>query len=121
MTYARNAHLETLICPASEVVPPPAIEEAEWDILLALHDDKKCALTVSKLAAIVSIPAGCLDLWLARLEERALIRGILNEVTRELRAILTPAGRALLNRYFAAISELSGSRRPASTQAEEWR
>lgn len=121
MTYAWNAHLEPLRRPAAEVFPPLSMDEAAWDILLALHDDQGCALTLSKLALIVSIPAESLDLWLARLEERELVRGVLNEVTRELRAILTPAGRALLNRYFAATNELSGRRRPASTQTEEWR
>ena len=121
MTHARNAHLERLTRPAAVIFPPLSMDEAAWDILLALHDDKGCALTLSKLALIVSIPAKSLGLWLGRLEERELIRGVLNEVTHELRAILTPAGRALLDRYFVATNELSGGRRPTSTQAEEWR
>lgn len=121
MTYARNACLESLTRPATEVVPPPSINEIAWDILLALHSDKGCALSLNKLGFIVSVSAATLDLWLARLEELELIRGVINEATSELRAILTPAGRVLLDRYFAATNELSGRRRPTSTHAEEWR
>lgn len=121
MTCARNAYLQRLTRSAAEIVPPPSIDEAAWDILLALHGDKGCALSLNKLGYIVSLSAETLTLRLARLEERGLVRGVLNEVTHELRAILTPAGRALLDRYFAATNELSGHRQPASTQVEEWR
>ena len=121
MTYVRNAYFESLTGRAIEVVPPPSIDEAEWDILLALHGDKVCALSLTKLGSIVSVPAENLTLRLAKLEELELIRGVLNEVTRELRAILTQAGRALLDRYFAATNELLRRRRPASAQIEEWR
>ena len=121
MTYARNASLGSLSSPAAEVVPPPSIDEAAWDILLALHGDKGCAISLSKLRHVVSVSAETLNVCLARLEELELIRGVLNEVTRELRAILTPRGRALLDRYLSAMTELSGCRRPSSTNPEEWR
>ena len=114
MTYARNAHLESLTRRATEVVPPPSIDEAAWDILLALHGDKGCALSLSKLGYIVSVSAEILNLRLARFEELELIRGVLNEVTCDLRAILTPTGRTLLDRYLSTTNELSG-RRSAST------
>lgn len=121
MTYARNAYLETLTRPATELVPPPSIDEAAWDILLALHRDRGCALSLKKLGFVASVSPETLHLWLARLEELELVRGVRNEVTRELRAMLTASGRAVLNQYFSATDELLGRRQPASTHVEEWR
>jgi len=121
MTYVPNAYLESVMRAATEVVPPPSIDEAAWDILLALHGDQGCALSLKKLGIIVSVSAENLTLRLARLEELGLVRGVLNEVTRELRAILTPASRALLNEYLAATGQLSGRRQAAPTHMEEWR
>lgn len=121
MTYVPNAYLEWLTRPATEVVPPPSIDEVGWDILLALHGDKGCALGLKKLGFIVSVSAETLTSRLARLEEFELIRGVLNEVTRELRAILTPAGRALLDGYFAATNRVSGRLQAAPTHLEQWR
>ena len=121
MTYVPNFCLASVARPVAEVVPPPSMDEAAWDMLLALHGDEGCALSLNRLRIIVSVSAEALNLWLARLEELGLIRGVLNEVTRELRALLTPAGRVLLDRYFAATNELSGRRRPASAHVEEWR
>src|SRR4029078_10140238 len=87
---------------ATNVLPPAAGEESAWDILLALHDDPTSALSLETLGGLVSLPERVLARRLASLEELQLIAGVHNEITREIRAILTPQGRALLDRYFSA-------------------
>jgi DNA-binding transcriptional ArsR family regulator len=87
-------------------VPPVMIEETGWDIVLALRSDRRSELSLARLASIVSIPQRVLEQWLARLEERKLITGAAHRWTGELLAILTPTGRALLDRYLAATSDL---------------
>jgi DNA-binding MarR family transcriptional regulator len=91
---------------ASANLPPAMIEESAWDILLALHSDRQCALSLGKLASIASLSFSALDRHLAALEERRLVTGARHGVTGELRAILTLPGRELLNRYLSASSEL---------------
>ena len=92
--------------PAAMVLPPALVEEAAWDILLALHSDEGCKLSLDKLGSVVSASQSILKQWLALLEERQLITGAKHGVAQELRAALTPAGRRLLDRYLSATSDL---------------
>lgn len=91
---------------AAALLPPATVEETGWDILLALHSDPRCELSLKKLGAMVSVPLRTLNEWLAALEERQLISGVTNEVTRELRAVLTGNARALLDRFLSAANDL---------------
>lgn len=88
------------------ILPPAVIEETPWDILLALHADRRCELTLAKLALLVSVTQPVLDRWLASLEQRQLIAGVTHRTTGEVRAILTSAGRELLDKYLSATSVL---------------
>jgi DNA-binding MarR family transcriptional regulator len=88
------------------VLPPAPAEEVAWDILLALHSDKRCELSLDKLGSIVSVPLPVLTHWLARLERRQLVAGAQHGSGQELWAVLTPAGRELLNCYLSAMSSL---------------
>ena len=88
------------------ILPPAMIEESAWDILLALHSDRRCDLGLAKLASLVSVTPSALNRWLATLEERRFITGATNGSTGELRAILTQSGRQLLDRYLSASSDL---------------
>ena len=87
-------------------VPPPAVEEAAWDILLALHTDRRHELGLTQLASRASISKTVLDIWLAQLEERELITGVPHRWTGELIAALTARGRELLDHYFSATADL---------------
>ena len=89
---------------AATLLPPALFEETAWDILLALHSDERCELSLDKLASIVSAPKPVLNHRLALLEERRLITGTKHGLAREVRAILTAAGRELLDRYLSAAS-----------------
>jgi hypothetical protein len=90
--------------PAAAIsLPPATIEETAWDILLALHSDHRRGLGLDRLARLVSVSRPVLDGWLALLEERSLITGNMHD---ELRAVLTPAARELLDRYWSATSGL---------------
>ena len=87
-------------------MPPAAVEETAWDILLALHSDRRGGLSFEKLARLVSVSEPVLDRWLSVLEQRQLITGTRHGFTSELRPVLTRAGRALLDRYLSATSDL---------------
>lgn len=87
-------------------LPPAIIEESAWDILLALHSDRGCELSLAKLASLVSVTHSALNRWLTALEQRQLIDGAKHRITGELRATLTPTGRALLDRYLSASTDL---------------
>jgi DNA-binding MarR family transcriptional regulator len=87
-------------------LPPAIIEETAWDILLALHSDRQRELSLRKLELLVSVPQRVLDRWLARLEKRGLITGSAHRPTGELTATLTEEGRALLDTYLSATSDL---------------
>jgi DNA-binding MarR family transcriptional regulator len=91
---------------AAAIQPPAMIAETPWDILLALYSDNRCDLSLARLAALVSIAPPLLHQWLAGLEQRQLISGATNRSTGELRAVLTVAGRDLLDRYLSATSML---------------
>jgi DNA-binding HxlR family transcriptional regulator len=91
---------------AAAVTPPASVDETPWDILLALHKHGQCELSLEKLGRLISVPDQVLNQRLAELEERRLITGVKNEVTNELRALLTLKGRRLLDQYLSATIEL---------------
>jgi DNA-binding MarR family transcriptional regulator len=91
---------------AATILPPAMIQETPWDILLALHSDSRCELSLGRLAALVSVTPPALNRWLAGLEQRQLITGATHRSTGELRAVLTVAGRDLLDRYLSATGML---------------
>ena len=91
---------------AATFFPPATVEETAWDILLALHSDQSCELGLDKLARMVSVRQPVLDHKLALLEQRQLITDVRDSFTGELRAVLTLAGRRLLDRYLSATSDL---------------
>ncbi|MCJ8159148.1 hypothetical protein [Sphingomonas sp. LaA6.9] len=88
------------------ILPPAMIEESAWDILLALHSDRWCDLSLAKLASLVSVTPSALNRWLTALEVRQFITGTRHSFTGELRAVLTPPTRQLLDRYLSASSDL---------------
>ena len=91
---------------AATFLPPANIDETAWDILLALHSDRRCELGLQKLCCIVSVAQRSVYRWLAALEERALVSAARVGFTQELRAVLTPAGRELIDRYLSATNDL---------------
>ena len=91
---------------AAAFLPPPTVEETAWDILLALHTDQGCELKLDKLARVASVSLTTLDRWLQQLELRRLVGRARHRSSGELRAILTPAGRDLLDRYLSAAADL---------------
>ena len=91
---------------AATSLPPALVDETCWDILLALHSDRRCELGLDKLASLVSASQEVMSRWLAALEEQQLITGDKNAITGELRATLTTAGRELLDRFLSATSDL---------------
>jgi hypothetical protein len=106
MNYDSRKDIQIRSPTASAFLPPAMIEEAGWDILLVLHSDQRCELSLEKLASIASVPATVMNRWLAGLEQRRLITGTKDSFTGELRALLTRAGRELLDRYLSAASDL---------------
>ena len=91
---------------AAAFLPPALVEETPWDILLALHSDEGGKLSLEKLASVISVPQPILNQWLALLEERQLITGAKHGVAQDLRAVMTPAGHELLDRYLCVTSNL---------------
>ena len=92
--------------PAATFLPPAMVGETGWDILLALYSNQHCKLSLGKLGALISVPQTVLTNWLAGLEERKLITGVADTLTGELWAVLTLAGRELLDKYLSATSDL---------------
>jgi DNA-binding MarR family transcriptional regulator len=91
---------------AAAFLPPALVDETGWDILLALHSDQRRYLGLGKLASLVSASNEVMTRWLSSLEEQQLVTGNKNMHTGELRALLTPAGRELLDRYLSATTDL---------------
>ena len=106
MTYDWQTSLRASDYETARIVPPATLEETGWDILLALHRDRHCDLTLQKLASVASIPEAVMNRWLATLEQRELITGVQHRWTGEILAMLTQKGRDLLDRYFSATSDL---------------
>lgn len=92
--------------PPTAFLPPAMVEETSWDILLALHSDRRRDLSLDKLASLASVSGTIMGRWLAGLEQRQLITGATDSSTGELRAVLTNAGRELLDRYLSATNDL---------------
>lgn len=92
--------------PAAALVPRAMIEEAGWDILLALHSDRRGELSLEKLASMASLHQTVMGSWLSWLEDRSLVTGTTDKFTGQLRAVLTPRGRDLLDRYLSAVGDL---------------
>jgi hypothetical protein len=97
---------------AAASLPPAMVEETGWDILLALHSDPAGELGLDKLGAIISVPQMAMGEWLSWLEDRRLVAGASDGRTGELRAVLTPGGRELLDRYLSAASDLQARTHP---------
>jgi DNA-binding MarR family transcriptional regulator len=91
---------------AAAFLPPPTVEETSWDILLALHSDRRTDLNLGKLAARISVHPAIAGHWLGLLEDRGLVAEAKDPMTGDPRAVLTSAGRELLDRYLAATSDL---------------
>ena len=106
MTYAWQMDVRSRSQQDAATLPPATVDGTAWDILLALYSDARCEVSLQKLAVMVSVPARKLLEWLATLEKRELISGVANEVTNEVRAVLTGRGRRLLNQYLAATNDL---------------
>jgi len=106
MSNQRQQNLQIRGQAATAILPPAMIEESAWDILLALHSDRRCDLSLAKLASVVSVTPSALNRWLAALEDRKFITGARHHFTGELRAVLTLSGRQLLDRYLSASSDL---------------
>ena len=104
MTYDWQMEQRPRRLNAATLLPPATVDEAGWDILLALHSNRASHLGLRKLASIVSLTGATVREWLTKLEDRQLISGA--AVTGEARAFLTPAGRELLDRYLSATSDL---------------
>ena len=106
MTYNWQDDPRRCSSKAAIILPPAAVEETAWDILLALHSDRSCELGLDRLGRLVSVPHAVLARWLSVLEQRQLITGARHRFTSELRPVLTRAGRVLLDRYLSATSDL---------------
>ena len=91
---------------AAVFLPPPSVEETGWDILLALHSDRRSDLSLDKLASLVSAHRRTMDQWLGWLNDRGLVAAVNHLTTGQPRAVLTSAGRELLDRYLSATSDL---------------
>lgn len=106
MSYAWHADLRPSSLTAAAVLPPANLGESAWDVLLILHSDDCCRPTLEKLAALASLSERALNGWLALLEERQLIIRATTEFDPQVRAVLTAKGRALLDGYLSAATEL---------------
>ena len=91
---------------SAAILPAATIEATAWDILLALHRDRYAKLGLARLACLVSVPQATLIQWLGLLEGRQLITGADIGPNHELGAVLTAAGRELLDRYLSATASL---------------
>ena len=105
MNYEWQIDLSPRTRTAAALLPPALVEETAWDILLALHSGDGSKLSLDKLGSVVSVPRPVLNKWLSLLEERRLITGEKHGV-EQVRAVLTSAGRELLDCYLSVTSGL---------------
>lgn len=103
-----NWHTDLRTAPGfvAAALPPVMVEETAWDVLLALHSRPSGNLSVEKLACLSSATQETLTRWLVLLEQRQLITGKQFGPTAEVHAVLTAAGRDLLDRYLSTTSDL---------------
>lgn len=106
MTHASQNELRSSNATAAAFLPPATVAETGWDVLLALHSDPRCELTLGKLAALASDNPDVLNQWLSILEQRRIISGATHQRTGEGRVVLTTTGRDLIDRYLAATCSL---------------
>ena len=106
MTCHRQTIVQTFAPTAARFLPPALVDEAGWDILLALYADPHGQVTLGKLGGLVSVPQAALLDWLADLERRRLVAGANDMVTSEVWVVLTRDGRDLLHKYLSATSDL---------------
>ena len=106
MNYDQQFDLNSRSPTAIAFLPPAAIQETAWDILLALHSDGGSKLGLDKLAGVVSVEISVLNQWLAMLERRQLIAAKKQGSMQEARAVLTPSGRELIDRYLSVTIDL---------------
>ena len=106
MNYQWDMDLKSVSRAGASSMPPASVEESAWDILLALHADVRCELSLEKLGRVTSITSQALTEKLANLEASRLVTGVRNEVTTEIRALLTPAARRLIDQYLSAANDL---------------
>ena len=106
MNHVRQMDLSPRRLTAGASLPPALIEETAWDILLALYSEDGSEFSLDKLGWVVSVPRPVLNKWLSLLEERRLVTGTRHGIEQELRALLTPAGRDLIDRYLSVTSVL---------------
>src|ERR1700756_3915760 len=106
MNYDFQKNLQMRSPSPAACMPPAFVEETGWDILLALHTDRGCELTLEKLTSLISVSEMVMGPWLAALENRRLITGVKDSTTGQIRALLTTAGRELLDRYLSATTDL---------------
>lgn len=106
MNYDWQMDLKPLSRTAAAFFPPALVQETAWDILLALHSDEGRNLSLDKLGAVVSVPKPLLNRWLGLLEQRHLVTGKELGIAQEVGALLTPAGRELLDRYLSLTRDL---------------
>jgi len=106
MNYPWAMELEPPSRTAAAVTPPATVDESAWDILLMLHNDHRCELSLEKLARVISVPDHVLNQRLAELGEGRLVPGANKGVTNNLRALLPAGGRRLLDGYLSATTDL---------------
>ncbi len=97
--WQKDIQVQSLTAAAS--LPPAMVDETGWDILLALHSDRRGNLSLEKLGSLISVPSQAMRRWLADLESRNLIAGK-QEITGELRAVLTSGAREMIDNYLSA-------------------
>ena len=87
---------------APAFLPPAMVDAAAWDILLALHADAGRGLGVRKLAGLASVSPCVVAQWLALFRQRHLVTDADRDGAERPSAVLSAAGRKLLDRYLSA-------------------
>jgi len=98
--------LHSLGLAAAASLPPATIDEIGWDILLALHSGRHGESSLEKLASFLSVRRDVMDHWLRWLEVRWLVAAKRDGISGEIRPVLTPHGREMVDSYLSAISAL---------------
>src|SRR5262245_49933252 len=108
MDVYRQNQLEIGSLGAAIFVPPLAMAETAWDILLALHSEVRNGVGLRRLESLISVSRRTMGHWLSVLEDRGMVTGEKDDSSGELRAVLTLRGRELLGRYLSAVGDLEG-------------